>query len=53
VQLWEDERLLASWTSAEFIAPKNTVVRDWQGASYRVGRRATVRAGYVDDVGHS
>lgn len=45
VELWEDERLLVSWTGAELIAPKNTVVRDWQGVSYRVGGRASVRAG--------
>lgn len=45
VQLWEGERLLVWWSGAELIAPKNTIVRDWAGASYRIGSRTTVRAG--------
>lgn len=45
VQLWEGERLLVWWTGAELIAPKNTIVREWGGASYRIGAKTTVRAG--------
>jgi hypothetical protein len=45
VQLWEGERLLMWWTGAELIAPKNTIVRDWVGASYRIGAKTTVRTG--------
>lgn len=45
VELWEGERLLMWWTGAELISPKNTIVRNWTSASYRVGKKTTVRAG--------
>ena len=45
IQLWENERLLVWWTGGELIAPTHTVVREWAGASYRVGPKTTVRAG--------
>ncbi|MEZ5202855.1 MAG: hypothetical protein R2701_00250 [Acidimicrobiales bacterium] len=45
VQLWDGERLLVWWNGVELIAPKNTIVRDWSGASYRIGAKTTVRAG--------
>lgn len=45
VELWEGERRLAWWTGADLIAPRNATVRTWTGASYRIGKKTTVRAG--------
>lgn len=45
VELWAGERLLSWWTGADLIAPRNTTVKTWTGASYRIGSRTTVRAG--------
>ncbi|HUP86797.1 MAG TPA: DUF6308 family protein [Acidimicrobiales bacterium] len=45
VELWEGERLLSWWTGADLIAPRNTTVRTWTSASYRIGKKTTVRAG--------
>lgn len=45
LQLGRGERLLAYWTGAELIAPKNVRVTTWTSASYKVTSKTTVRAG--------